>query len=138
MSKSSFERFAGEYTCKICGYLVQRKWCGAKKAIEYDCPLKTLTVWHQGYHNCNLKKTLDHREEKEQKKKVLKVILANNTKASKNKLIDQGSQYYLSRGNHEGAKQFVKAATDKCALKEARKETLSDIIDMDMHSIPAV
>ena len=40
MNKSSFERFAGEYTCKICGHLVQRKWCGAKKAIEYDCPFK--------------------------------------------------------------------------------------------------
>ena len=44
----------------------------------------------------------------------------------------------MSRGDHEGAKNFVKAATDSSALKEARKETLSDIIDMDMHSIHAV
>ena len=128
MNKSSFERFAGEYTCKICGHLVQRKWCGAKKAIEYDRVLKKLTVWHQGYHNCKLKQADDRREHKEKKKNVLKFILASNPKATKAKLIDQGTQYYLSRGDHEGARKFVKAATDSSAIKEARKETLSDII----------
>ena len=69
---------------------------------------------------------------------MLKVILATNPKATKAKLIDQGSQYYLSRGDHEGARNFVKAATDTGALREARKETLEDIIDMDMHSIHAM
>ena len=69
---------------------------------------------------------------------MLKVILATNPKATKAKLIDQGSQYYLSRGDHEGARNFVKAATDTGALRQARKETLEDIIDMDMHSIHAV
>ena len=44
----------------------------------------------------------------------------------------------MSRGDHEEARHFVKAATDSSALKEARKETLSDVIDMDMHSIHAV
>ena len=66
------------------------------------------------------------------------MILASNSKATKAKLIDLGSQYYLSRGDHEGARKFVKAATDSSALKEARKETLSDIIEMDMLSIHAV
>ena len=75
---------------------------------------------------------------KKKKKNVLKFILASNPKATEAKLIDQGSQYYLSRGDHEEARNFVKAATDSSALKEARKETLSDIIDMDMHSIHAV
>ena len=70
---------------------------------------------------------------------MLKVILATNPKATKAKLIDQGSQYYLSRGGgHKDARNFVKAATDTGALREARKETLEDIIDMDMHSIHAV
>ena len=67
-NKSSFERFAGEYTCKICGHLVERIWCGAKKAIEYDRMTHTLTVWHQGYHNCILKQPRDCREQKEQKR----------------------------------------------------------------------
>ena len=66
------------------------------------------------------------------------MILASNPKATKAKLIDQGTQYYLSRGDHERARNFVKAATDSSAFKQARKEILSDIIDMDMHSIHAV
>ena len=73
LNKSSFERFAGEYTCKICGHLVQRKWCGAKKAIEYDQMLNRLTVWHQCYHNYKLKQAHDHREQKEEKKECSEI-----------------------------------------------------------------
>ena len=98
LNKSSFERFAGEYTCKICGHLVQRKWCGAKKAIEYDQMLNRLTVWHQCYHNYKLKQAHDHREQKGKKKNVLKFILASNPKATEAKLIDQGESILLVKG----------------------------------------
>ena len=53
---------------------------------------------------------------------MLKVILATNPKATKAKLIDQGSQYYLSRGDHKGARNFVNAATDTGALKRGKEK----------------
>ena len=66
---------------------------------------------------------------------MLKIILSKNPKASKNKILDGGSKYFLSRGD---AQSFVKAHTDKQALKEAHKETMHDLIGLDMHSISAV
>ena len=137
-NKKAFEHFAGEYTCKNCGHIVSRQWCGAKKAVEYDRSTKTMTVWHQGMHTCTLKTRDETREEKEKKKEVLKIILSKNPKATKNKIIDEGSKYFLLRGDARSAQNFVKACTDKQALNEVRKETMEDVIGLDMHSINAV
>ena len=97
-----------------------------------------MTVWHQGMHTCTLKTRNQTKEEKEKKKQVLKIILSKNPKATKNKIIDEGSKYFLSRGDAKSAQNFVKACTDKQALNEARKETMQDLIGLDMHSINAV
>ena len=69
---------------------------------------------------------------------MLKIILSKNPKASKNKIIHEGSKYFLSRGDAQSAQSFVKACTDKEALKEVHKETMQDLIGLDMHSINAV
>ena len=97
-----------------------------------------MTVWHQGMHTCTLKTRNQTKEEKEKKKQVLKIILSKNPKATKNKIIDEGSKYFLSRGDAKSAQNFVKACTDKQALNEARKETMQDLIGLNMHSINAV
>ena len=89
-------------------------------------------------HTCTLKTRNQTKEEKEKKKQVLKIILSKNPKATKNKIIDEGSKYFLSRGDAKSAQNFVKACTDKQALNEARKGTMQDLIGLDMHSINAV
>ena len=54
LNSKAFNHIAGHFTCKICGYFIERKWCGAKRALEYDHTHQILTVWHQGQHNCTL------------------------------------------------------------------------------------
>ena len=53
------------------------------------------------------------KEEEKEKKEELKIVLAKNPKASKNKIIDEGSKYFLSRGDAQSKQKFVKACTDK-------------------------
>ena len=45
----------GGYTCKSCGYYVEREHCGALKAIKFEYSSQTVTVMHQGRHKYQLK-----------------------------------------------------------------------------------
>ena len=138
LNTKAFNRLAGHFTCKICGYFVDRKWCGAKRALEYDYLHQILTVWHQGQHNCTLASKNETFEEKQQKKNILREIVNKNPRAPRAKLIDQGSQYYMERGEFNNAQKFVSSCTDRKILNEIRKEALNDIMSHDMHSLSAV
>ena len=45
----------GGYTCKSCGYYVEREHCRALKAIKLEYTSQTVTIMHQGRHKCQLK-----------------------------------------------------------------------------------
>ena len=45
----------GGFTCKSCGYYVEREHCRALKAIKFEYSSQTVTVMHEGRHKCPLK-----------------------------------------------------------------------------------
>ena len=45
----------GSYTCKSCGYYVEREYCGALKAMEFEFSFQIVMVMHHGTHRCQLK-----------------------------------------------------------------------------------
>ena len=47
----------GDYTCKSCGYYVEREYCGALKAVKFEYNSQTITIMHQGRHKYPLKQT---------------------------------------------------------------------------------
>ena len=138
LNTKAFNCIVGHFTCKICGYFVERKWCGAKRALEYDHTCQILTVWPQGKHNCTLASKHETFEQKQQKKNILREIVNKNPQPPTAKLIDQGSQYYMECGEFENAQKFVSSCTDRKILNEIQKEVLDGIMSHDMHSLSAV
>ena len=138
-NRRSFTLIGGiNYKCKICGQLGERKWCGAKRAIEYNRNTKILTVWHEGKHNCILKCQSISKEEKEAKKDLLKTGLKIFPHLLKTKLSNIGAHYYIQHGYPDVAQQFVQACTDKEVVTEARTESYAELLGMDHHSVHAV
>ena len=119
-NRRSFTLIGGSnYKCKICGQPAECEWCGAKRAMEYNCDTKILTVWHEGKHHCILKCQSISKEEKEAKKDLLKTVLHIFPRLMKTKLIDVNAQYYIQHGYPDVAKEFVQACTDEQIVSEA-------------------
>ena len=54
------------------------------------------------------------------------------------KVINVGSQYYIEQGYPEVAKEFVEACTDKDIVSESRRESYSELLGFDQHSVHAI
>ena len=97
LNTKAFNHIVGHFTCKISGYFVERKWCGAKRALEYDHTHQILSVaprptqLHSGLQTWDIWTNAAEKE-------YLKGNSEQKPRAPTVKLIDQGSQYYMEHG----------------------------------------
>ena len=92
----------GSYTCKSCGYYVDREYCGALKAMEFEFSSQIVMVMHQGTHRCQLKS-----DRKSQLEYAQEETLNRDLRKSPRELKIDLIGYYLALGDIEKAKEVT-------------------------------
>ena len=92
----------GGYTCKSCGYYVEREYCGALKTMELKFSSQIVMVMHQGTHRCKLKPDCNSQMEYAQEE-ALNIDLRKSPMELKIDLIG----YYLAQEDIEKAKEVA-------------------------------
>ena len=93
----------GGYTCKSCGYYIEREYCEALKAMEFEFSFQIVTVMHQGTHRCQLKP-----DGKSQMEYVQKETLNRDLRKSPRELKIDLIGYYLAQGTLKRPKKSLK------------------------------
>ena len=105
----------GGYTCKSCGYYIEREYCGALKAMEFEFSSQIVMVMHQGTHRCQLKS--DHNCQMEYaQEETLNRDLRKSPRELKIDLIG----YYLAQGVIEKAKEVAEKMDDYRVIEKLR------------------
>ena len=123
----------GSYQCSKCFQYSERQWCGALRASEWDRETGIMTIWHQGKHICLMKKPPIEKDDAAKMITMLKHIMRLNPYATKTQIMDLGSHYHLSRGDHRLSQLFIRICMKnksiyEQALKEVRLQNLLDIL----------
>ena len=129
----------GSYQCSKCFQYSKRQWCGALRASEWDRETGIMTIWHQGKHICLMKKPPIEKDDAAKMITMLKHIMRLNPYATKTQIMDLGSHYHLSRGDHRLSQLFIRICMkNKSIYEQALKEVCQETVGLDWSSINAV
>lgn len=125
--------------CRSCGYIAERKFCGAKKMTVFLPVEKLLVVHYSGYHTCTLKeRPIVDNLSKEEKKNIMRTILSENPRATIKKLQESTAEYFIKKGEPEKAILGIKLAQDRELVKELKNEFSLSSTEGDPNSFQAV
>ena len=129
----------GSYQCSKCFQYSERQWCGALRASEWDRETGIRMIWHQGKHICLTKKPPIEKDDAAKMITMLKHIMQLNPYATKTQIMDLGSHYHLSRGDHRLSQLFIRICMkNKSIYEQALKEVCQETVGLDWSSINAV
>lgn len=107
-------------TCRHCGELAQRKFCGARKVLEYHFREQFAIVWHYGHHTCVLKHSNATR------KRAIEEKLRQNPKDNGVSVEQYGISVIMNdikRGDLESMKKDLRIFSDPTVAKRVIKST---------------
>ena len=93
----SFKKLGEDYLCRSCNQFVGTTWCCARKLMEYNREMETLTIWHQGKHRCQVRPSHKTVEQKQKGKEMFVYIMRQHPKASHKEQTRLGALYHLQR-----------------------------------------
>ena len=98
-----------------------------------------MTIWHQGKHICLMKKPPIEKDDAAKMITMLKHIMRLNPYTTKTQIMDLGSHYHLSRGDHRLSQLFIRICMkNKSIYEQALKEVRQETVGLDWLSINAV
>ena len=129
----------GSYQCSKCFQYSEQQWCGALRASEWDRETGIMTIWHQGKHIYLMKKPPIEKDDAAKMITMLKHIMRLNPYATKTQIMNLGSHYHLSRGDHRLSQLFIRIfMKNKSIYEQALKEVRQETVGLDWSSINAV
>ena len=129
----------GPISALKCFQYSERQWCGALRASEWDRETGIMTIWHQGKHICLMKKPPIEKGDAAKMITMLKQIMRLNPYATKTQIMDLGSHYHLSRGDHRLSQLFIRICMrNKSIYEQTLKEVSQETVGLDWSSINAV
>ena len=112
-------------------------WC--TEGSEWDRETGIMTIWNQGKHICLIKKPPIEKDDATKMITMLTHIMRLNPYATKTQIMDLGSHYHLSRGDHRLSQLFKRICMkNKSIYEQALKEVHQEKAGLDWLSINAV
>ena len=117
VNKIDFRRVSTNmYVCACCGFRVQRDYCGAVKAVEFDRTTETLTYWHQGTHICQVKPNI-----RERRKALANLPIPINGYTKPTKYMKECMRHYIDRDDYDAAFDVSKAVCQDDVIAQVKK-----------------